>query len=489
MSSNLLRILNKKYDQLLDNLNAADTENYSTSRDEEGNLIVKFDNEETIKIPIFRLRPYQIAEQKCLFINKIKRHLYCWPRRAGKEVYTWNALISAAIEKPGLYLMVYPYNVRARAVLWEGAILMPDGESLSFLNMIPKKFIISINNQEMKVKFSNGSIIWLVGSDIDVDKLRGINARGAVFCEFSYQDPRVFYTMLPIFRQNGGWLICQSTFDGQNHFYQLMKRNKDNPLWNCKIESVETLVDEHGERYITDAAIEEDRQGGMPEYLIQQEYYSVVQVNQETKYFALAMNYIFENEKIVSGLILPNKNLYTAWDIGMNDNTFIIFFQIETVGNQQWPIVIGYFESNNKPLAFYIDECRKFSSKNNLYLKYHFIPHDGKKRDFTSGQDVISFGNDLGENFISVPRPASKINAIESCRRKLNMTRFNKENCQRVIDCLCNYSKKYNEKLGVYKDHPVHDWASHGVDAYQTMTLALDFNLVVEKTHDIIYYQ
>ncbi len=133
-------------------------------------------------------------------------------------------------------------------------------------------------------------------------------------------------------------------------------------------------------------------------------------------------------------------------------------------------------------------EIRRFCAKYNLTFKHHFIPHDGQKRDFNTGKNTIDFLRDMGETGIIVPRPTSKENAIESMRRMLYLTEFNKENTGRLIDCLSNYSKEYDDKMGTYKNKPLHNWASHGVDSYQTMTLALEGGLISEQTYDVVYY-
>jgi hypothetical protein len=86
-----------------------------------------------------------------------------------------------------------------------------------------------------------------------------------------------------------------------------------------------------------------------------------------------------------------------------------------------------------------------------------------------------------------VPKPQRKIDAINLMRRMLYRTQFNKENTERLIDCLANYSKIFDEKNNIYKDHPLHDWTSHAVDAYQTMTLAIEHQFINEQTK-IIYY-
>lgn len=476
-------------DEINESLKSLLSSSYTMRRDEDANLFINFEDGEEIKLPFIPFRPYQIEAAQDLYIKKILRHLYSRPRRSGKEVESWNLLVQGAIESPGLYLMVYPTNVRARAVLWDGAILMPDGQSVKFLSMIPKRLVERINNQEMRITLANGSVIWVMGSDIDPDKLRGTNPRGIVYSEFAFQDPRVFYVMLPALRQNGGWMIGQSTFDGMNHFYQMIENNKADPLWRCRVDSITNLVDENGKRYITDEMIDEDRRAGMPEYLIQQEYYGVVQINQETKYFANGIKYVLENNKLIPELLIPGGNVYSAFDIGINDCTAIVLFQVKRVDGYIRPIIIGYMESNNKDLAFYVTEIRRFCNRYNLPFKDHFVPHDGQKRDFNTGKNTIDFMSEMGEYAYVVPRPTSKENAIEAMRRKLFVCDFNKENTQRLIDCLSNYSKEFDAKMGTYKNKPLHNWASHGVDAFQTMTLALDGDMIHERSYDVIYMQ
>lgn len=444
---------------------------YQTRRDANAILYIDFEDGETIQLPVIPFRTYQTEAAVKLFVDGIKRHLYERPRRSGKEVESWNFILQGAVESPGLYLMVYPTNVRARAVLWDGAILMPDGSSLKFLKMLPRRLLQNINNQEMRIKLTNGSVIWVMGSDIDPDKLRGTNPRGIVYSEFAFQDPRVFYTMLPALRQNGGWLIGQSTFDGMNHFYQMIENNKNDPLWYCRVDSIINLVDENGKRYITDEMIEEDRRAGMPEYLIQQEYYGMVQINQETKYFAHAIREIYDSDRLIRDLILPNANVYSAFDLGINDCTGVTLFQIKKAGARTIPVVIGYIENNNMNLNYYVTEIRRFCARYNLTFKDHFLPHDGQKRDIYSGKNGIDFMREMGESAFIVPRPTSKINAIESMRQMLYQCEFNKENTTRLIDCLSNYSKEYDDKMGTYKNRPVHDWSSHGCFTGETQVL------------------
>jgi len=490
MKSRLLKEIKDIADEIAILSSNIDESYYDKYHDKDFNLYLKMKVGELLKIPVIPLRPYQIDLQQVLFSGRSKRILVEWPRRAGKEVVTWNMLIHAAIIDPGMYIVTYPTNVRARKILWQGAALI-NGVSTRFLDMIPKKLLArKPNDAEMTIELVNGSMIWIVGCDIDPEKLRGTNPRGMVLSELAYSDPRVLYSMLPVFRQNGGWLLGQSTYDGMNHFYWMIKNNMNDPAWYCREESILTLVDEHGKPYITEADVNEDRRAGMPEYLIQQEYYGNVQVNEETKYFAIAINHIYQSERIISNLFLPNKNVYAFLDIGVNDCTSVTLAQFERKAGKMWPCVIGYIENNNRDLRFYVDEVRKFCARMNLPFHSYYIPHDGKNRSFNDGlKTTIDYLREMGETGFFVERPSSHKVAIEGIRQKLFMTSFNKENTQRLIDCLSNYEKEYDDKLARFKDTPVHDWSSHGVKSYQTLVLALEADLILETCYDVIYVQ
>jgi phage terminase large subunit len=458
---------------------------YRWYRKENSYLWLDFADRRKLRLPTLDLRPYQLEVQDALWNKGTKRFFLVRPRRSGKEVESWNMLIQGAVTEPGLYMMIYPTNVRARLVLWEGAITMPNGRSLRFLDMIPSELLAgNPNNADMSINFKNGSIIRVIGSDIDPDKLRGVNVRGAAFSEYAYSDPRVLHILMPVFRQNNGWFILQTTFNGQNHAYRFMQEIKDNPDWYCRVDSIETLIDSKGQRYVTDDMIEDDRRSGMPEFMIQQEYYSVIQLNQETLYFANELNYLYKSERIIPELYLPDRRVRMHMDIGWNDKTACVLEQNDEIGN---PNIISYTENNNKAFEYYIRWAEGECNQLGLLLSEIYAPHDGQKHDFNTGKNTVDFGRDLGYNVYIVPKPTSKFNAIQSMRRMIPRAKFNKEKTKRLLECLSNYSKEFDTKRGVYKDEPLHNWASHGVDSFQTMTLAYEAQMIKSMPRDIFY--
>ena len=473
--------LNKYVEEIADESGKA----FRFARDAVGNLTV-YGNQATYRIPVIPLRPHQLEIQVEMFLKE-RRFFYVWrPRRSGKEVESWTMIIESAITVPGLYLMIYPTNVRARIVLWDGAIVLPDGLSLRFTDMIPRELIKGRpNDHEMTMKLNNGSVIRVLGADIDPDKLRGVNARGIVMSEYAFCDPRVRLTLMPVLRQNNGWLILQTTPNGMNHAYHYMQEMKKNDEWFCRIDTVETILDENGVRYISDDLIEEERRAKMPEWMIRQEYYCDIQANLETLYFSNEITYLLQNNKIVEALYVRDVPVYAAMDIGWNDTCTMALFQFD---RNHEPVIISYYEKNNQPFEHYVRWASCFCLKINLYLKTIFVPHDGVKHDFNTAKNTIDFGRDLGVHVEAVDRPSNKINAIQSSRRMCYKTRFNKENTERLIECLSNYAKEFDEAKGIYKDAPLHNWASHGYDCFQTMTLAIEGEKIPGLQYNVSYY-
>jgi hypothetical protein len=57
-------------------------------------------------------------------------------------------------------------------------------------------------------------------------------------------------------------------------------------------------------------------------------------------------------------------------------------------------------------------------------------------------------------------------------RRLLPRCRFDDVRANRGVDCLENYTKKFDEKAKTFMNTPLHNWASHGSDAFRTMAIS-----------------
>jgi hypothetical protein len=193
-----------------------------------------------------------------------KRGLLVIPRRNGKDLLCWNALIAKAHteKEPHLYYYIAPYYNQVRQIIWEGFT-----SDRRFMDYIPKSLIANKTKVDMRVDLKSGDQIKLMGSDM-VDRIVGTNPYGIVFTEYSLHKPAAWDYLSPILAENGGWALFNGTPRGLNHMYHLYK----NALKHPEEWYVQYLTrDDTG--VPTLEAIESERRSGKPESTIQQEYY------------------------------------------------------------------------------------------------------------------------------------------------------------------------------------------------------------------------
>jgi hypothetical protein len=158
--------------------------------------------------------------------------------------------------------------------------------------------------------------------------------------------------------------------------------------------------------------------------------------------------------------VLP---LYVAMDIGVNDLTVMIFFQI-IHGEIR---IIDYYEDNNKGVDFYA----KFLLQDKRYL-YHtiFLPHDASHRDGlivenTYERELRKYFADTETKFVVLKKTDKQLQ-ISNAKIKLDRCVFNINKVKPLIDKLCKYRKKWSEQYGKYLDEPYHGTESHYADAF-----------------------
>ena len=143
----------------------------------------------------------------------------------------------------------------------------------------------------MRLELKNGSIYQVVGTD-NVDRLVGSNPLGVVFSEYSLQDPRAWNLVRPILAENGGWALFIYTARGRNHGYDMFNMASRNERWFSQRLSVEDT------KAVPMEAIEDERSAGMPEELIQQEFYCSFDAPLVGSYYGSLMSKALAEERI-----------------------------------------------------------------------------------------------------------------------------------------------------------------------------------------------
>lgn len=406
----------------------------------------------------YKPRWYQQQFEDAMF-KGCRRAFLLFHRRAGKDFSCWMFMINCALsDQPGIYYYIFPTYAQAKKVIWDGL----DESGTRFIDYIPKECISGKpNSSEMKIRLINGSLIQVIGSD-NPDAIRGTNPKGVILSEYASQDPRIWSEIIsPIFARNNGWAVFNTTPAGRNHAWELWKmaneaQNKKN--WYTHKLTVEDSVD-----IITKEAIEKERQEGRSEETIQQEYYVSFARGVEGAYYARLMSRAENDRRICNVAYDESALVHSAWDCGFGDSTAIIFYQ--TIGSEVH--LIDYYESHGEGLSHYV---KILQSKPYAYGK-HYLPHDAGAGHFQTGMTGINKLHELGVKAICLPREDFDI-GIEEGRSLLSHCYIDQTKCKYLIECLQSYHKKYNDKLGVYSETPVHDKHSHGADAFRYLAMA-----------------
>ena len=407
----------------------------------------------TIQVPSnWQPRPYQ-RRMWDFMEGGGKRAVCVWHRRAGKDLCSINWCVVSALTRPGLYWHLFPTYSQGRKIAWDG--MTRDGRK--FLDHFPKEMVTAVNNTEMRLTLSNGSIFQVVGTD-NADRLVGANPVGVVFSEYSIQDPRAWDYIRPILAENEGWALFIYTARGRNHGYDLLNVAKRNESWFQEVLSVEDT------RSIPMSAIDDERAAGMPEEMIQQEFFCSFDAPLVGSYYGNPMAKLLADGHITKVPYDPVLDVHTSWDLGVGDSTVIIFFQMAHNEIR----IIDFYDNQGEGLPHYIKTLRE---KEYVYGD-HFAPHDIKVRDFSTGKSRLEVARELGVRFRVVANLRIE-DGIEAVRSVLPRCYIDEDKCSHLVEALRQYRKDYDEKHLTFKDRPLHDWTSHPADAMRYLALGI----------------
>lgn len=183
-------------------------------------------------------------------------------------------------------------------------------------------------------------------------------------------------------------------------------------------------------------------------------------------YFATAMTKAREQGRIGKVPLDTSRPVNTFWDIGVDDNTSVWFHQHHGRVHH----FIGYYENSGEGVDHYARKLKELASDRGYTYGKHYGPHDLDNSQWVlpGAAAAVDVARQLGILFVVVPRIPAKASAIEAARTMIAQSWFDEVNCQRGLACLDNYRKEWDEKRATFKSEPLHDWASHGADAYMT---------------------
>ena len=370
-------------------------------------------------------------------------------RRAGKTVACVMDLIDAALRcrsPDGRFSYIGPTYAQTKDVAWSYL--------KRFSSPIPG---VEQRESDLAVLFPNGSRVRLYGAE-NYERLRGGYNDGLVLDEYGDFDPRAWPEVLrPSLADRGGWATFIGTPKGRNHFYTVHQEAESSADWFSLV-------------------LRADQTGILPDDELTSARRAMTQDQFDAEFLcsfdAAIRGAIYRNElqamelegRLCSVPYDPAVPVWTGWDLGIGDASSIVCAQ--QVGKEIH--IIDYYENSGERLAHY---CDWLADKPYRYAT-DLLPHDAGARELGTGKTREEMLRANGRRVRVLPRQDVD-DGINAVRMLLGRTWMDRTRTARLRECLANYHRDFNDRLGVFRSEPVHDWSSHGADAVRTLAMGL----------------
>lgn len=419
----------------------------------------------TIRLPAngWRPRPHQ-QNLWAAYESGARRMLEIAHRRWGKDDVALNMTAVAAHEKVATYWHMLPEYAQARKAIWDA--VNPHTGIRRIDEAFPHELRESTNEQQMFIRLKVGSTWQVVGSD-SYNSLVGTPPYGLIASEWALANPSAWAYLAPILEENGGFALFITTPRGKNHAYSMLKMARDNPKWFAEVQTVRDSgfplerVEEARREYHGIFGIDAG------DALIEQEYYCSFDAAILGAIYGAQITRADRDGRICRVPYNPDIPVYTAWDLGFDDSTAIWFWQILRTGSLTSINLIGYYESAGQELEHY---CSYVESRpwNDNYGG-HYVPHDAAQKLLAAGGRSIyqQMTQNYGLEHVHIVPATSQQNSIEAARKTIDLCRFDETECGRGIECLRQYQFEWDDDKKTFRSKPLHNWASHGADAFE----------------------
>jgi len=316
---------------------------------------------------------------------------------------------------------------------------------------------VKIVEGDLQIVLPNGALINLYGGAAAYERMRGLYFDGVVADEYPLLNPSMLGSVIrPCLADYEGWAVISGTSNGDDHFHELKKRaEKEIDRWDLYSIPVDQ----------TDA-LAEDEVAEMRKDMTQDEYAREMLCSFdapiEGSYYGEVLNDIQLMGQITGVGYDTNALVFTAWDLGIDDETCIWF--IQRCGREIH--VIDYFQGTGKGLEYYVAQIK---SKPYAY-GCHVLPHDIKVRELGTGVSRKEVLDNMLPNVFVCPIHSVE-DGISATRATLRNMWFDKVKCEAGIMALRNYHKTALGK----PDHSARaGWATHPSDALRIGCVALN---------------
>jgi phage terminase large subunit len=390
-----------------------------------------------------------------------------WHRRSGKDDVALHRNAIAAFERVGSYWHCLPEYEQSRKAIWSAVNAMTGKRRID--EAFPHEIRETTREQEMFIRFKNGSTWQVVGSD-NFNNLVGAGTVGITFSEWALANPQAWSYFRPMLKQNKGWALFITTPRGRNHAlktYENAKASMDagGNWFGQKLTAYQTDV-------FTPEELEDERQEYIQgelgpddgEQMFQQEYLCSFDAPLVGSYYGRILTQAEAEGRICRVPHDPDLPVIVSFDIGKTDDTALWFFQ-------QWrneTRVIDYYEAS----GFGPDHYAQVMQERKYNYSLLVMPHDAENKSWVSDKTAAQAMRAFGHRVTVLPN-SEIMHGINAGRSLAKQCIWDKDKCSKGLERLRTYKREWDDKNKCFKPHPAHNAASHGADSWRYGALGL----------------
>jgi len=403
-------------------------------------------------------RPYQEPLWDYMMAGG-KRAMAVWHRRAGKDDLALHYAAIAMHTRVGNVWHCLPEFGQGRKALWTAVNAHTGKRRID--EAFPHELRENTNDNEMFIRFKNGSTWQIIGSD-RYDATVGAGVMGITYSEWALANPSAWAYHRPMVQENDGWALFITTPRGRNHAFEMYKHAQRQNEWFCELltardtgalsdRSLDEALTEYKALYGADVGEAQFRQ----EYLCD---WSSALLG---AFYSREMADVRNEGRILDVEALPGKPVSRSWDLGVRDDTSIFWFQAQ--GAQL--VILDCYSASGVGLEHFAEVIEKREREHGWIHGSDYVPHDAKVKEWGTGRTRVETMQAIGLKPILVPL-ASINDGINAVRRTLPLTVFHTR-CEEGISALEQYRREWDDEKKCFRASPLHDWTSNYADSFR----------------------
>jgi len=403
-------------------------------------------------------RPHQMALWQYLQAGG-DRAMAVWHRRAGKDEICLHHAARSAMTRAGNYWHCLPEFLQGRKAIWTAINAHTGRRRID--EAFPPAIRENVNDNEMFIRFVNGSTWQVIGSD-RYDATVGAGVAGITYSEWALANPSAWAHHRPMLVENNGWAAFITTPRGHNHAKAMYDHAVASKSWFSELLTVED----------TNALSLSQREDAMNEYIAlygedvgraqyMQEYLCSWNAAILGAFYALEMSAVRNENRIVDIEAPEGLTVHRAWDLGVRDDTAIWWFV--TVGSQIF--LLDCYSASGVGVEHFADQIEQREKLYGWKPGNDYVPHDAKIKEWGTGRTRIETMVSLGLRPMLVPL-SSIADGVNAARRILPLCVFHPR-CEEGVAALEQYRREWDDDRKAFRASAVHDWTSHYADAFR----------------------